>query len=77
MQRLAGLELRLLFEIPETGRCVKLAGAGVRLVSAGDNAQKGRLAAAVGPDQPDAVAGPQLERDTVEDRLRPKAFAKF
>ena len=56
--RLAGAALGLLREVPDRGAGrVEDDRAGVGLGLAGQHAQQGRLAGAVGPDEPDDVAG--------------------
>ena len=69
VQRAAGLELGLLFEIADVERSDGPARAAVGLLLVGEDPHQRGLAGAVGPDQPDALAGAQLERHPVQDRL--------
>ena len=55
---------------------VQAARAAVGLFAAGENPQQRGLAAAVGPDQPDAVAGAHLERHAVQNRLGAKVLSE-
>ena len=59
-------------------RCASRAGvgdrAGIRFVLPGQDAQQGGLAAAVGSDQPAALAGAEAEGDVFENRLDAVGF---
>jgi len=51
--------------------------ASIRLVHAGDAAEQRRLAAAVGADQPDPLALPDDEADTIKDSRRAITLTKI
>ena len=57
VQGSAGLETRLLLQIADVRGGMDRHGAGVGFVFAGEDSQQRGLAAAVGPDQPDAIPG--------------------
>ncbi len=64
------VEVRLLGEQADGQAALAMDLAAVRLVAAGGEAQEGRLAGAVGPDQPDPVAERDGRVDAVEDDER-------
>ena len=68
-ERAAGLPLGLLFKIADVERRMADDRAAVGLLLVGKDLHERGLAGAVGPDEADALAGAQLERHPVEDRL--------
>ena len=71
-QRSARHDRGLLLQVIEPRRGMQLDRAAVGRLPAGEDRQQRRLAGAVGPDQPDLLAGTHLEGDPVQDRLRPE-----
>ena len=70
LDRLGGVELRLLLEIADGDPLARPGLAGEFLVAAGHDLHQRRLARAVGPDDADLGVRVELQVDVVEDRLR-------
>src|SRR6185437_7622816 len=67
----------LLLEIFHPGRSVQFDLTGVGVFAPGEDLQQRRLAGAVGADQADLFARPDLERHAVEDRRRSEMLDDF
>ena len=74
VQRLRGIEFRLLFQIAEMHAVVQPKAAAVGVFPAGQNFQQSRFPATVRADQADAVAGPDLEGHAVQNRIGAEMF---
>ncbi len=67
--RLAGLEVGLLPQQADADAGPDVQIAVIRPIVAGQELHQGRLARAVGADEPDPLAGAHLERKVLEDRI--------
>ncbi len=72
----AGSEDGLLRDVGEGGTLAQCDLAGVGRDQAGENAQQGGLAGAVGTDEGDAIALVDREGDVAEERLSAEGFRR-
>ena len=73
---LAGGENVVLGEVAEAGGAAQRTDAGVGLLASGQQAQEGRFAGAVRPDEADALAGAEVEGQVGEQRPRAVALGQ-
>src|SRR5262249_1287628 len=72
----AGCELRILLDISQAQQLARRNDAAVRLAQAREQAEQGRLARSVRPDQAEAVAIRDRERNSLKKAARAQRFSR-